>query len=88
MGVVSRLGEGFKGEAISPADPGYDDARAVWSASIDKRPGLIVQPTGAADVIDAVTYARAKGLPLAVRCGGHSMPATTVSRGGAGRSPA
>jgi FAD/FMN-containing dehydrogenase len=40
---------------------------------IDKRPALIVRPTGAADVIDAVNLARENGLPLAVRCGGHSV---------------
>jgi FAD/FMN-containing dehydrogenase len=80
--AVSPLGEGFKGEAISAGDPGYDDARAVWSRSIDKRPALIVRPTGAADVIDAVNYARAKGLPLAVRCGGHSMAGNGTVDGG------
>jgi len=71
--AVPQLGEGFKGEVIAPGDPGYDDARAVWNGSIDKRPALIVRPRGAADVIDAVNYARAEGLALAVRCGGHSV---------------
>ena len=54
----------------------------MWSRSIDKRPALIVRPTGAADVIDAVNYARAKGLPLAVRCGGHSMAGNGSVEGG------
>jgi FAD/FMN-containing dehydrogenase len=80
--AVIELGEGFKGEVISPGDLGYDDARAVWSGSIDKRPALIVRPVGAADVIDAVNYARAKGLPLAVRCGGHSMAGNGTVDGG------
>ena len=80
--AVTDLGEGFKGEAIAPGDPGYDTARAVWNGSIDKRPALIVRPTGAADVIDAVNYARAKGLSLAVRCGGHSVAGNGTVDGG------
>jgi FAD/FMN-containing dehydrogenase len=80
--AVTELGDGFKGEAISPGDLGYDKARAVWNGSIDKRPALIVRPTGAADVIDAVNYAREKGLPLAVRCGGHSVAGNGTVDGG------
>jgi FAD/FMN-containing dehydrogenase len=80
--AVPQLGEGFKGEVIAPGDPGYDNARAVWNGSIDKRPALIVRPTGAADVIDAVNYARAEGVPLAVRCGGHSVAGNGTVDGG------
>src|ERR687883_888009 len=49
---------------------------------IDKRPALIVRPTGAADVIDAVKLARENSLPLAVRCGGHSVAGNSVVDGG------
>jgi FAD/FMN-containing dehydrogenase len=76
------LGEGFKGQSIRPGDPGYDDARAVYNGSIDKRPDLIVRPTGAADVIDAVNYARENGLALAVRGGGHSVAGNGTVEGG------
>jgi FAD/FMN-containing dehydrogenase len=80
--AVVELGEGFKGEVIAPGDPGFDDARAVWNGSIDKRPALVVRPRGAADVIDAVNYARQEGLPLAVRCGGHSVAGNGTVDGG------
>jgi FAD/FMN-containing dehydrogenase len=80
--VLPALGEGFKGEAIVPGDPRYEQARAVWSGSIDKRPALIVRPAGAADVIDAVNLARGAGLPLAVRCGGHSVAGNGTVDGG------
>jgi FAD/FMN-containing dehydrogenase len=63
----------FQGQCFVPGDDGYDDARAVYNAMIDKRPALVARCTGVADVIDAVNLARERGLPLAVRCGGHSV---------------
>src|SRR5919198_450217 len=77
-----ELGEGFKGELIRPGDDGFDAARAVYNGSIDKRPAMIVRPRGAADVIDAVNYAREGGLALAVRCGGHSVAGNGTVDGG------
>ena len=77
-----ELEPGFRGEAIRPGDDGYDGARAVWNGSIDKRPALIVRPRGAADVIDAVNLARESRLPLAVRCGGHSVAGNGTVDGG------
>ena len=76
------LSSGFKGDTIRPQDSGFDAARAVYSRSVDRRPALILCPTGAADVIDAVNYARETNLPLAVRCGGHSVAGTSVCEGG------
>jgi FAD/FMN-containing dehydrogenase len=72
-GTVEEFAAGFGGELIRPEDAGFDEARKVYNGMIDKRPALIVRPTGAADVIDAVNLARENGLPLAVRCGGHSV---------------
>ena len=71
--IVEEFAAGFRGEPISPEDDSYDEARKVYNGMIDKRPALIVRPTGAADVIDAVNLARENGLSLAVRCGGHSV---------------
>jgi FAD/FMN-containing dehydrogenase len=45
---------------------------------IDKRPGLIVRPRSARDVVTAVGFARRRGLPVAVRCGGHSVAGKSV----------
>ena len=64
----------FGGEVIRPGEPKYDAARAVWNGMIDRRPALVVRPTGAADVIAAVRFAREQDLPIAVRGGGHSIP--------------
>jgi FAD/FMN-containing dehydrogenase len=71
--AMEQFAVSFQGELIRPEDDGYDEARKVYNAMIDKRPALIVRPTGAADVIDAVNLARENSLPLAVRCGGHSV---------------
>jgi FAD/FMN-containing dehydrogenase len=76
------LPDGFKGTAIRPGDAEYDSARAVYNGMIDRRPLLVVRPTGAADVRDAVAFARQQRLPLAVRCGGHSVAGVSTVEGG------
>jgi FAD/FMN-containing dehydrogenase len=68
-----ELDAAFQGQQIRPGDIGYDDARAVYNAMVDKRPALIARCSGVADVVDAVRLAHEKKLPLAVRCGGHSV---------------
>jgi FAD/FMN-containing dehydrogenase len=82
LDVGPQLSPAFQGSTISPSDGGYDAARAIYNGSIDRRPALIVRPHGAADVIDAVSYARESGLPLSVRCGGHGIAGTSLVDGG------
>jgi FAD/FMN-containing dehydrogenase len=65
--------EGFKGALIRPEDDGYDDARRIHNGSIDRSPALIARCAGVADVVAAVGLARDRGLPLAVRGGGHNV---------------
>jgi FAD/FMN-containing dehydrogenase len=67
---------------LLPGQPGYDDARRVLNASIDRHPALVVQPTGAADVRTAVNFARQHDLLLAVKCGGHSYGGKSTCDGG------
>jgi FAD/FMN-containing dehydrogenase len=76
------LPDGFKGQAIRPGDAEYDKARAVYNRMVDRRPALIVRPTGAADIRDAVAFARQQRLPLAVRCGGHSVAGVSTVEAG------
>ncbi len=81
-GAALELGDAFRGEALGPGDPGYERARSVYNGMIDRRPALVVRPSGPADVIDAVRMAREQDLPLAVRCGGHNVAGNAVCDGG------
>lgn len=63
-----------RGELLRKGDPGYDDARKIYNAMIDKRPALIVRCVDVADVIECVRFARQQNLPLAVKGGGHNGP--------------
>ncbi len=71
--VVERLRSSFRGEIVGLDDAGYEDARRVWSALVDRRPALVVRPTDAADVAAAIRFAREHDLIVAVRAGGHSI---------------
>lgn len=76
--AVSALRTGFNGEVFTPRDNGYDSARAVWNAIIDRRPGLIARCRGVKDVIGAVKFARAQGLPVSIRGGAHNVAGHAV----------
>jgi FAD/FMN-containing dehydrogenase len=76
---VEQLRAAVRGAVLSPGDDGYDDARAVWNGMIDRRPPLVVQATGNADVVAAVNFARDNGLPVSVKGGGHSVAGKAVS---------
>ena len=67
-----ELAATLRGELILPADPGYDEARAVYNAMIDKRPAAIARCRDTADVIACVRFAREHGVEIAVRGGGHN----------------
>lgn len=79
---VAGLRAELKCRVITPDDPGYDAARAVFYGGIDRRPALIAQPADAAGVVRIVALAREAGLELAVRSGGHSVAGHGVSEGG------
>ena len=72
--AMEELKPRVRGDLIRPGDAGYDAARKVYNAMIDKRPALILRAVDVADVIAGVNFAREQGLPLAVRGGSHNGP--------------
>jgi FAD/FMN-containing dehydrogenase len=68
--------------ALAPGDAGYDEARRVWNAAIDRHPALIVPCRTTADVVAAVRHARERDLEIGVRCGGHNIAGLAVPDGG------
>jgi FAD/FMN-containing dehydrogenase len=80
--TVRAFGAGLRGELLRPGDEGYDPARRVWNAMIDRRPALIVRCAGVADVRRAVDFAHEHRLLVAVRGGGHNVAGSAVCDGG------
>ena len=80
--AVQELGDSLRGNLLLPGHDAYEQARLVLNPSIDKRPALIVQPKGVADVKNAVDFARESRLLVAVKCGGHSFSGKSTCDGG------
>jgi FAD/FMN-containing dehydrogenase len=80
--AIDQLRSGLKGTLLAPGAPGYDEARSIWNAMIDRRPGLIARCTDAADVAHAVRFAGEHDLLLAVRGGGHNIAGNGMCEGG------
>src|SRR3954451_4286930 len=80
--ALAALEETVRGSVLTPGEPGYDEARSIWNGLIDRRPALIVQCTGAADVVDAVNFAREQSLLLSVKGGGHNVAGNAVNDDG------
>jgi FAD/FMN-containing dehydrogenase len=81
--ALADLRARLRGRLLLANDEGYEDARLILNPSFDRRPALIVQPTGVADIRTAVNFAQESGgLLLAVKCGGHSFSGqSTCDRG-------
>jgi FAD/FMN-containing dehydrogenase len=80
--LFSELRCRLRGTLLLPGDPGYEDARCVWNAMIDRRPALVVRCLGAADVVASVNFARQRGLTLSIKGGGHNISGLAVCDGG------
>ena len=80
--TIQKFKETLRGELIRSVDPGYDDARSIWNAMIDRRPALIARCLGVADVITCVRFAREHGVLLSIKGGGHNIAGLAVCEGG------
>src|SRR4051812_10694549 len=80
--ATRRLCGSVDGSVLVPGDQGYDEARTVWNAIVDRRPMVIVGCASVRDVITAVRTATEQGLEIGSRCGGHSAAGHAVPDGG------
>jgi len=77
--TIEELHQNFRGPVFQPGDSGYDEARSVYNAMIDKRPRIIARCTNVADVITAVRYGQANDLDTAIRSCGHNGPGLALA---------
>jgi FAD/FMN-containing dehydrogenase len=80
--TIEEFRTSLRGDLFTPSDEGYDEVRLIWNGMHDKRPALIAQCSGVADVIDAVNFARSHNLLVAVRGGGHNVAGSASCDGG------
>jgi FAD/FMN-containing dehydrogenase len=76
--ALISLRHGLRGKVLTSGVSGYDEARSIWNAMIDRKPGIIIRCQGAADVRQAVQFARDHRLLVAVRGGGHNIAGNAV----------
>jgi FAD/FMN-containing dehydrogenase len=82
MSTLDELRARVNGQTIVPGDAAYEEARKVYNGMIDRRPGVIVRCTDAADVMASVQFAREQGTDLSIRGGSHSVPGFGTNDGG------
>src|SRR5712671_5373080 len=70
---IQSLRATFAGQLFEPTDSGYDEARQIWNASVNKHPKVIARCSGVADVIAAINFGHANDLLTAIRGGGHNV---------------
>ncbi|UJV44583.1 FAD-binding oxidoreductase [Streptomyces sp. AMCC400023] len=80
--ALAALRADLVGDVFAPDDPGYDDARTVFNAMIDRRPAVIAQCADETDVVRSVCFARDLDLKIAVRGGGHSVAGMALNDNG------
>jgi FAD/FMN-containing dehydrogenase len=75
---IAELRSTLRGEVLLQRDGGFDTARAIWNAMIDRKPALIVRCAGVADIMRAVAFARRHELVVSVKGGGHNIAGNAV----------
>src|SRR4051812_26718110 len=81
--AIDTLRESVNGDVLSPTDPAFaaTRAKAIWNGDIARQPALIVRPTSNEDVVRTIAFARAQGMDLTIRGGGHSGAGNAVAEG-------
>jgi hypothetical protein len=79
---INEFRSNIRGKVLIEGEEGYEKARKIWNGIIDKKPAIIVQCKGVADVIRSVNYARIHQLRTSVRSGGHNVAGGALNDGG------
>jgi FAD/FMN-containing dehydrogenase len=79
---LEAFAAGLRCPAWWPGDAGYDEARRIWNAMIERRPALVIQPTEAREVAACIRFVRDHGVALSIRGGGHNIAGTALCEGG------
>ena len=82
MSDISNLRQSFKGDIVTPTDPGYKEAIMRWTANAERPAKIVAFVKDTTDVAVALRYARDNNLPVAIRCGGHSGSGASSSKDG------
>jgi FAD/FMN-containing dehydrogenase len=77
--TVEAFRRRLRGPLLLPEDAGFEEATLLWNGMIEKTPALVVQPTGTADIVAAVDFARDHDLSVSVRGGGHNLAGTALA---------
>jgi FAD/FMN-containing dehydrogenase len=80
--ALGALRAGLRGQVLTQGAPGYNEARTIWNAMIDRKPGIIIRCQNADDVVQAVRFAGNNKLLVAVHGGGHNIAGNAVCDGG------
>jgi FAD/FMN-containing dehydrogenase len=76
--ALDKLRQAVRGDVLQRGEDGYDDARSIWNAMIDRKPAVIVRCRGAADVLQAVAFGREHDMLTSIRGGGHNIAGNAV----------
>ncbi len=80
--ALEALEDRVAGPILRTGEPGFDDVVHIWNGLVSKRPAIVVQPVCAQDVCEAIDFARANGVLLSVKGGGHNVAGTSLTDGG------
>ncbi len=80
--LAKELSQSFRGDVLVAGQAGYEDARTIWNAMVDKKPAVIARCATTEDVVAAVNLAGRRGLQVSVRCGGHGVTGKALADGG------
>lgn len=80
--TIAAFRSRLRGPLLLPKDDGFEETCRIWNAMIRARPALVVRPTGTADVVECVTFARERGIRISAKCGGHNIAGMALADGG------